>query len=86
MKQDAQEEAEVVFLVSAWLESLNSADRSKSPPKPLTIRPEGRRGTTLSENIFAAHDTDQKGFLMSGDVVRISVEWIMASELSWHVS
>ena len=43
-KQDAQltekEEAEVLFLVSAWLEALNSADRSRSTSKHLTSRPD----------------------------------------------
>jgi hypothetical protein len=75
-----------LFLVSAWLEALNSADRSKSLPKPLPSRPEGRRGMTLSEKIFAAHDIEQSGFVTPGDVVRVSVDWIMASELSWGVS
>jgi hypothetical protein len=83
---DTQQEAEVVFLASAWLESLNSVDRSKSLPKPLTSRPEGRRGMTLSEKIFAMHDIDQKGFVTPADVVRVSVDWILASELSWNVS
>ncbi|TVY33726.1 putative aconitate hydratase, partial [Lachnellula cervina] len=45
----ADEQAQVLFLVSAWLESLNSEDRAKSPPQPLASRPEGRRGMTLSE-------------------------------------
>jgi hypothetical protein len=39
MHLDTQQEAEIVFLVSAWLESLNSVDRSKSLSKPLTYRP-----------------------------------------------
>jgi hypothetical protein len=86
MQLDEQQEAEVLFLVSAWLEALNSADRSKSVPKPLPSRPEGRRGMTLSEKIFAAHDIEQNGFVTPGDVVRVSVDWIMASELSWGVS
>lgn len=88
-KQDAQliqgEEAEVLFLVSAWLEALNSADRSKAPAKHLSSRPAGRRPMTLSEKIFAAHDIDRKGAVKPGDVVRVNVDWIMASELSWKV-
>jgi len=83
---DDQQEDEVLFLVSAWLEALNSADRSKSLPTPLTSRPAGRRGMTLSEKIFAAHDIEQNGFVTPGDVARVSVDWIMASELSWGVS
>ncbi|TVY86747.1 putative aconitate hydratase [Lachnellula willkommii] len=77
------EEAQVLFLVSAWLESLNSEDRAKSPPKLLASRPEGRRGMTLSEKIFAAHDIERRGELKPGDMVRVDVDWIMASELSW---
>jgi hypothetical protein len=82
---DQKEETEVLFLVSAWLEALNSADRSKSPVKHLPVRPEGRRPMTLSEKIFAAHDIDRKGEVKPGDVVRVDVDWIMASELSWMV-
>lgn len=81
----SQQEAEVVFLVSAWLEALNSADRIKSPPKALSSRPEGRRGMTLSEKIFAAHDIDRKGEVKPGDMVRVSVDWVMASDLTWNV-
>jgi hypothetical protein len=81
----AQQESEVLFLVSAWLESLNSADRSKVPTEPLLSRPGGRRGMTLSEKIFAAHDIDRKGQVQPGDIVRVDVDWIMASELSWNV-
>jgi len=76
----------VLFLVSAWLESLNSEDRAKNPPKMLSSRPEGRRGMTLSEKIFAAHDIERRGELKPGDMVRVDVDWIMASELSWGVS
>ena len=81
----AQEESEVFFLVSAWLESLNSDDRSRSPAQPLLSRPVGRRGMTLSEKIFAAHDINRRGEVSPGDVIRVDVDWIMASELSWFV-
>jgi hypothetical protein len=81
-----QEEAKVFFLVSAWLESLNSEDRAKKPEETLTARPKGRRGMTLSEKILAAHDIERRGELKPGDLVRVDVDWIMASELSWGVS
>ncbi len=81
----AEEEGEILFLVSAWLDSLNSADRSNSPIPCLTSRPEGRRGMTMSEKIFAFHDIDRRGEVKPGDVVRVDVDWIMASELSWTV-
>ncbi len=80
-----KEEAQVLFLISAWLESLNSADRSKRPVEPLARRPEGRRGMTLSEKIFAAHDIERRGELKPGDMVRVDVDWVMASEISWSV-
>lgn len=80
------QESEVLFLVSAWLEALNSADRSKSPPTPLTRRPEARRGMTLSEKIFAMHDIDQNGSVAPGDLIRVNVDWVIASEASWAVS
>jgi hypothetical protein len=81
-----KEETQVLFLISAWLESLNSADRSKRLVKLLTARPEGRRSMTLSEKIFAAHDIERRGELKPGDMVRVDVDWVMASEISWSVS
>ena len=81
----AHEESEVLFLASAWLESLNSDDRSRSPAQPLLLRPAGRRSMTVSEKIFAAHDIDGRGEVSPGDVIRVDVDWIMASELSWFV-
>jgi hypothetical protein len=79
------EEAEIIFLSSAWLEALNSADRAKSKPEPLSSRPAGRRGMTLSEKIFAMHDVAQKGFVKVGDLIRVDVDWVIASEASWAV-
>jgi hypothetical protein len=81
-----EDEKSVLFLVSAYLESLNSQDRAKSIPPTLTSRPEGRRGMTLSEKIFAAHDVEMRGVLKPGDMVRVGIDFIIASELSWAVS
>lgn len=78
--------SEILFLVSAWLESLNSADRAKTPPTPLAERPQGRRGMTLSEKVLALHDVDQKGFVFPGQLIRVDVDWVIASEASWAVS
>lgn len=78
--------SEIVFLVSAWLESLNSADRcSTQQQTSLTYRPAGRRGMTVTEKIFAAHDIEGKGSVKPGDVIVVNVDWIMASEASWGV-
>ncbi|EAW15355.1 aconitase family protein [Aspergillus clavatus NRRL 1] len=78
-----QEESEILFLVSAWLEALNSADRSRSMPPPLPSRPRGRRGMTLSEKIFAMHAIYGNGCVAPGDLVRVGVDWVLASEASW---
>ncbi|GAQ11764.1 putative aconitate hydratase [Aspergillus lentulus] len=79
----AQQESEVLFLVSAWLEALNSEDRSRSMPAPLPSRPPGRRGMTLSEKIFALHDIAHRGWVAPGDLIRVDVDWVIASEASW---
>lgn len=83
---DEQQESALLFLEAAYLEALNSADRGGGTIPYLTARPEGRRGMTLSEKIFAAHDLAHKGVVKPGDVVRVKVDWILASELSWSVS
>ncbi|GAT21798.1 aconitase family protein [Aspergillus luchuensis] len=79
-----EQEAEITFLVTAWLEALNSADRARAPPVPLAVRPPGRRGMTLSEKIFALHDIDRKGSVAPGELIRVDVDWVIASEASWQ--
>ncbi|PWY90353.1 aconitase family protein [Aspergillus sclerotioniger CBS 115572] len=78
-----EQEAEITFLVIAWLESLNSTDRARAPPSPLAVRPPGRRGMTLSEKIFAQHDIDRRGSVAPGELIRVDVDWVIASEASW---
>ncbi|KAB5529007.1 aconitase family protein [Coniochaeta sp. 2T2.1] len=75
--------AEVEFFVSAYLEALNYQDRNAAPPPVMENRPPGRRGMTLAEKIFAAHDVARTGHVKPGDVIRLDVDWVMASELSW---
>lgn len=77
------EEAEILFLISANLEALNFHDCQTTPVQPLTQRPPGRRGMTLVEKIFAAHDVERRGEVRPGDVINLDVDWIIASELSW---
>lgn len=79
-------EMEVISFVEAYLEALNSQDRYQTELKPLDARPSGRRGMTLTEKIFAAHDVERKGEVKPGDVIRVDVDWVIASELSWGVS
>lgn len=79
-----EQDAEILFLVSAYLQALSSVERSKKPAPLLRERPAGRRGMTLSEKIFAAHDIERRGWVKPGDVLVVQIDWIMASELSWH--
>ncbi|KAB8219810.1 hypothetical protein BDV33DRAFT_231385 [Aspergillus novoparasiticus] len=78
-----EQESEILFLVSAWWEALNSADRAKAFPAPLRTRPGDRRGMTLSEKIFSLHDIDQRGSVAPGNLIRVDVDWVIASEASW---
>ncbi|KAF2729374.1 aconitase family protein [Polyplosphaeria fusca] len=80
---DDSQRKEVLFLVSAWLESLNSQDRVKAPLPPLDTRPAGRRGMTVTEKIFAMHDVERKGWVRPGRTMSVSVDWILASDASW---
>lgn len=80
---EGAEVEEVIFFASAYLEVLNYQDRNARPPTPLSHRPAGRRGMTLAEKIFAAHDVSHKGEVKPGDVIRLDVDWVIASELSW---
>ncbi|PLN81548.1 aconitase family protein [Aspergillus taichungensis] len=77
------QQSEILFLASAWLESLNSADRSRSPLPPLSSRPQGRRAMTLSEKLYAVHDIHRKGCVAPGELVCVDVDWVIASEASW---
>ncbi|SPO07049.1 probable aconitase family protein [Cephalotrichum gorgonifer] len=75
--------SEITFLVSAWLESLNSEDRAAHQIVPSPTRPANRRPMTLTEKIFAMHDIGRRGVVCPGETIRVSVDWIMASEASW---
>lgn len=81
----AEIEAQVLFLLSTYLEAIKSAERSRHAPKPLKARPKGRKSMTMAEKIFAAHDVSRKGWVEAGEVVQVDVDWILASELSWAV-
>lgn len=40
---------------------------------------------TVTEKIFAMHAIDSKGYVRTGETIRVSLDWIMASEASWAV-
>lgn len=73
-------------LLESWLESLNSAESSRCLPAPL-VKASTTRPMTLAEKILAHHafSLPSADGLKTGDFVRISVDWIIASELSWVV-
>lgn len=84
---DASQQAEVIFLVEAWLEAINSKERAKDFLTYRSKPAEGTKPMTLTQKIFAQHVVGEKpaSGLASGDVVRVGVDWILASELSWAV-
>jgi hypothetical protein len=65
---------EILLLVKAVLEALNSADRAKRPPRFLLARPPDRRGMTLGEKILAHHAINGKGWVAPGDCIRVDVD------------
>ncbi|KAI1646814.1 aconitase family protein [Daldinia loculata] len=76
--------SEVLLLITAWLEALNSADREGGVgSRVMNFRPADRPPMNLTEKIFAMHDVDSKGYVRVGDTIRVAVDWIMASEASW---
>jgi hypothetical protein len=82
----SSQEADVVFLCSAFIEAVKSEERARSKPQPLRHKPKGRRPMTMAEKVFAAHDVSQRGYVKPGDIIQVDVDWILASELSWQVS
>ncbi|KAJ1736912.1 hypothetical protein LPJ72_000962 [Coemansia sp. Benny D160-2] len=74
----------VVRAVSSYAEGLNVEDRS-APAPLLLARSTGRRGMTLCEKIIAHHaiGLTAPGDVRPGDMVCVSVDWTIASELTW---
>ncbi|PYI32536.1 aconitase family protein [Aspergillus indologenus CBS 114.80] len=72
-------------LLEAWLESLNSVERTRGLPSPLSVRASSTRPMTLAEKILAHHafSLPSAEGLKGGDFIRVTVDWIIASELSW---
>lgn len=86
--EDDFDRSEARFLVDAWLEALNSQDKAKAGPALLETKSEKTKPMTLTEKVFAHHTIGGcpvEG-LKAGDVVRVSLDWIISSELSWSVS
>lgn len=78
---------EASFLCEAWLESLNSQERCRDYLDVNTHAAQGTRPMTLAQKIFTQHalgSPEARRGLAVGDVVRVGVDWILASELSWE--
>jgi hypothetical protein len=77
-----------LFLIESWLEALNSVDRVKGGLLTLTTNSEKTKPMTLAEKIFAHHTLGGCSVegIKPGDVVRVCIDWIIASELTWSVS
>ncbi|OAP59168.1 hypothetical protein AYL99_06466 [Fonsecaea erecta] len=78
------QQSEALFLVEAWLEAVNSRERAQNFLSYRTSPAEGTRPMTLAQKIFAQHVIGEKpeNGLAAGDVVRVGIDWILASELS----
>jgi hypothetical protein len=79
---------EVLFLTEAWLESLNSQEKAATQLSTINVRSTETRPMSLAQKIFAHHAIGGCTIegLAIGDLVRVGVDWIIASELSWSVS
>ncbi|EME80585.1 uncharacterized protein MYCFIDRAFT_190021 [Pseudocercospora fijiensis CIRAD86] len=75
----------VVCLTEAWLAAMKSRESTRPLPKPLLDKPEGRRPMTLAAKILAHHalSVEDAHGVNVGDFLRVSVDWVIASELSW---
>ncbi|KIY02922.1 uncharacterized protein Z520_01387 [Fonsecaea multimorphosa CBS 102226] len=82
---DPKSQEKVLASVEAWLESLNAVETARRLPKPLAAKSTGTRPMNLTEKILAHHSIDPLPLqgVKEGDFVRLSVDWIIASESSW---
>ena len=77
---------EIEFLCEAWLESVKSQKLSRDYLDINASRPKDAKPMTLAQKVFTQHTLVSKEAehgLALGDVVRVGVDWIIASELSW---
>ncbi|OBR08003.1 Aconitase [Colletotrichum higginsianum IMI 349063] len=81
---------EVEFLVDAWLSAVSSREAASRQARPALRRrlggtPSDAHPMTLTEKILAYHAfslPSAKG-VKPGDVVRVSLDWVIASEVAW---
>lgn len=76
----------ILFQVEAFLTALNKKETSLTTLPVLRSRAPNTRPMTLAQKILAHHTIGQvpEEGLRTGDVVRVSLDWVLASELSWN--
>jgi hypothetical protein len=80
--------ANSAFIVEALLLSLNSELHSRDFLTTSSTRFNGRKPMTLAEKIFAQHwigKTSSSEELQAAAVIRVGLDWVLSSELSWAV-
>lgn len=76
---------EVEFRVQSWLRALDAQRHARQLPRPLEERPSTRRPMNMTEKLLAHHSfsVPRAEGVKAGDILRVSIDWIIASELSW---
>lgn len=84
---DADHE-KIAFLVDSWLYAASHEVANEVITTDVGISLKLHRPMTLSEKIFAHHmlPGNPSTGVKAGDVIRVSVDWVLASEVSWMVS
>lgn len=83
---EPQQYEEVLFLCDAYIQSVQSQELSQSYLNTNPTRAHGTKPMTLAQKIFTQHalgSDEAKHGLPVGEVVRVGVDWVIASELSW---
>jgi hypothetical protein len=77
----------VQSLIEAWLEALNAAESATQLPAPLPAKTPNTWPMTLVEKILVQHafSLPSPQGVSVGELMRVSVDWVIASELSWVV-
>ncbi|KAL4768701.1 aconitase iron-sulfur domain-containing protein [Aspergillus nidulans var. acristatus] len=75
----------VQSLIEAWLEALNAAESATQLPAPLPAKTPNTWPMTLAEKILVQHafSLPSPQGVSVGELMRVSVDWVIASELSW---
>lgn len=81
---DPKTRSEIEFLIRVWLKAAEMEGHTRRLPEPLKGRQADRLPMTLCEKILCHHafSVPRRG-VAAGDVIRVSLDWVIASELSW---